>query len=159
MKIALVISEDFYWLAGEPGISQTVHSSAADLRINGQINIDSQARLRAAAMAFRDRGNLQQSISFTTSRKFDTTAEADAWSTTYDAVMPRTGYLDFYDEAGDPVARLVNAVVSPPERRIIGVSVLLTYSVVGGTMLIADGEGDWETPQITMAGNYVTMGE
>lgn len=158
MKIALINSEVFYWLAGEPGIDQTVHTSAGDLRINGQINIDSQARLRAAAMAFRDRKNLQQSITFSTWRKFDTPAEAKEWALTYDAVMPRTGSLDFYDEAGDPVARLSGAVVSPPQRRILGVSVELTYSVVGGAMLIADGEGGYETPQLTMGGEYVTMG-
>jgi hypothetical protein len=158
MKIALVSAEVVNWLAGEPGIAQSVHASAGDLRINGQIGIDSQARLRAAYMAFRDRGNLQQNISFSTSRKFDTTGEADDWATTYDAVMPRTGSLDFYDEAGEQVARLLNAVVSPPERRVIGVSVLLSYTVVGGEMQIADGEGGFDTPELTMGGNYVTMG-
>lgn len=158
MKIALLSDAVVYWLAGQEGIAQTVHSSAADLRINGQINVESQARLRAAFMAFRDRGNLQQNISFTTSRKFDTPSEANDWAITYDAVTPRTGYLDFYDETDEPVARVLNVVVSPPERRVIGVSVQLSYSVVGGEVLIADGEGEFDTPEITMGGDYVTMG-
>jgi hypothetical protein len=158
MKIALRHEAVDYWLAGQPTIAQSVHSSAGDLRINGQINIDSQARVRAAAMAFRDRGNLRQEISFTTSRKFATTAEADEWSATYDAVFPRTGYLDFYDEDDDPIARLTNAIVLPPSRSVIGVSVQLSYTAMGGAMLIADGEGGFETPEITMGGEVVTMG-
>ncbi len=158
MKIALRHEGTDYWLAGEPAIAQAVHASAGDLRINGQINIDSQSRVRAVSMAFRDRGNLRQDISFSTSRKFATTGEADAFAATYDAVMPRTGYLDLYDEAGEPIARLVNAVVSPPERVTTGVSVALSYSVVGGAMLIADGLGGFETPEITLGGECVTMG-
>jgi hypothetical protein len=158
MKIALRYEDTDHWLAGEPGVAQAVHSSAGDLRINGQINIESQARVRAAAMAFRDRGNLSQDISFSTWRKFGTTQEAEEYSTTYDAVMPRTGYLDLYNEAGEPIARLVNAVVSPPQRVLMGVSVQLAYQVVGGAMLIADGGGGYGTPEITMGGEVVTMG-
>lgn len=158
MKIALRHDAVDHWLAGAPGVAQSVHSSAGDLLINGQINIDTQARVRAAAMAFRDRGNLSQDISFTTARKFATTAEADEFAITYDAVMPRTGYLDLYGEDDEPIARLTNAVVSPPSRQTIGVSVQLSYQVVGAAMLIADGGGGFETPEITMGGEVVTMG-
>ena len=157
MKIALKNGDTDFWLAGEPGVAQSVHSSAGNLRFSGDISIDPQGRVRARSMAFRDRGNLAETISFTTSRKFDTTDEADEWAATYSAVHPRTGYLDLYNEAGDCIARLDNAVVRPPQREVIGVSVQLSYTVTGGEILVPDGGGSFETPEMMMGGEVVTM--
>ena len=112
---------------------------------------------RAAGIALRDRGNLAETVSFTTSRKFATTDEADEWSATYSAVFPRTGYLDLYNESDEIIARLDNAIVQPPLRTVIGVSVQLSYTVIGGAMLVPDGEGDFETPEMMMGGEVVTM--
>jgi hypothetical protein len=158
MKIALRHEDTDYWLAGEPSISQSVHTSAGDVRINGQISLDPQSRVRAVSMQFRDRKNLRTDISFGTVRKFANTAEAEEYCATYDVVHPRTGYLDFYDEAGVVFARMVNAVVLPPSRQPVGVSVIMVYQVVGGAILVADGDGGFDTPEITMGGEVVTMG-
>jgi hypothetical protein len=158
MYIALVHEALTYWLAGEPAVSQRVHSGAADLVISGDIALDQQGRVRASSMRYSDRKNLSATVSFTTTRVFDTEDEAEDFSATYDAVYPRTGYLDLYNAAGEARARLLSAVVKPPTRRLVGLSLILEYTVVGGAWLIADGEGGFETPEITMGGEVVTMG-
>lgn len=157
MKIALKNGDTNYWLAGQPEVAQSVHSSAGNLQFSGTINIQQQGRVRAAGMAFRDRRNLGETVAFTTSRKFATTDEADEWSATYSAVFPRTGYLDLYNESDEIIARLDNAIVQPPVRTVIGVSVQLSYTVIGGAMLVPDGEGAFETPEMMMGGEVVTM--
>lgn len=158
MKIALLHEAITYWLAGQPEVSERVHSSAADLVFTGDIQIDIQGRVRASSMAYRDRGNLSAGLSFSTWRKFTTLAEAEEYSAVYDAVNPRTGYVDLYGASGSIIARLQNAVVRPPVRAVTGTSVKLDYTVVGGAWVVPDGEGGFETPEITMGGEFVTMG-
>lgn len=157
MKIALKNGDTNYWLAGEPGIAQAVHSSAGNLQFSGTINIQQQGRVRATGIALRDRKNLAETVAFTTSRKFPTTDAAELWSATYTAVFPRTGYLDLYNEAGTVIARLDNAIVQPPVRTVVGVSVQLSYTVIGAAMLVPAGEGAFETPEMMMGGEVVTM--
>ncbi len=152
MKIALVHSSGTYWLAGQVGVSERVHSSAADLEFSGEIAVQGQDRVRAPARAFRDRLNYSSGVSFTTSRKFDTLTAAEEFAATYDAVYPRTGSIELYGASEVIVATLQNAIVNPPRRRVTGVSVQLIYSVVGGA---------WELPEgfeyLTMGGEVITM--
>lgn len=131
MKIALVHDSTTYWLAGQTGVSERVHSSAGDLEFSGEIALQGQSRVRAVARAWRDRGNYSAGVSFSTTRKFDSLTEAEEFAATYDLVYPRTGYLEFYGAAGAVVATLQNVVVNPPRRRVTGVSVRLDYSAVG----------------------------
>lgn len=158
MKIALVNESTTYWLAGESGVDERVHSSAADLEFGGSIAIQEQTRVRARAKAWRDRGNLSAEVSFSTTRKFDSLSEAEEFAATYDAVYARTGYLECYGASGSLVAVLENAIVNPPRRKVTGVSVLLNYTAAGGRWLIPDGEGGYESPGVTMGGEGITMG-
>ncbi len=174
MKIALVYETLTIWLAGQLEVSERVHSSASNLKFSGNIEIDAQGRIRATHMRFQDRKNLSSGVSFTTWRKFETEAEAEEFSALYDTVTQRTGYLDVYGAGGAAVARLTNAIVLPPTRTVIGVSVQLDYVVKGGEWLAnlgggGGGEGgggggggggdpEWGTPEITMGGEVVTMG-
>lgn len=158
MKIALKYETDTYWLAGEPGVSERVHSSAADLEFSGQSNVQAQGRVRALNMAFRDRGNLSAGVAWSTVRKFASLSAAEEFALVYDTVFPRTGYLDFYGADGTVKARLDNAQVNPPVRKVTGVSVRMDYSAQGGRWLVPDGGGGFETPEITMGGEVVTMG-
>jgi hypothetical protein len=132
MKIALIHESTTYWLAGETGVDERVHSSAADLVISGAIALQEQSRVRAVARAWRDRGNQSAEVSFSTTRKFATMAAAEEFALTYDITFPRTGYVEFYGASGSVVGTLGNAVVNPPRRVVTGVSVRLEYTVVGG---------------------------
>ncbi len=161
MKIALIYESDTYWLAGQTGVSERVHSSAANLKFTGAIEIDAQGRIRAANMRFQDRSNLSSGVTFTTTRKFGSLAAAEEYSALYDALNPRTGYLDVYGADGGAKARLTNAIVKPPVRVISGVSVQLDYEVIGGKWLMNLGtaeDAEFGTPEITMGGEVVTMG-
>jgi hypothetical protein len=156
MIIALIHTTGTYWLAGEVGVDQRVHSSAADLQFAGGAMMQSQQRVRAAVIALRDRGNLSASVSFTTSRQFSTIDDAEVFAATYDAGTPRAGTLRCYRESGAAVCQLDNAVVAPPTRQVIGVTVILNYSVSGGGWQALTPEGDLD-PIVSMGGNAVTM--
>jgi hypothetical protein len=137
MRVALIASVGERWLAGTPGTSERVHSSAADIRFNGQILTQENNYLRAQTAEVIDRGNLKTTITFTTSRLFATANEAEMYSAFYDAVNPRTGtlILEFVQPLGS-VTRgyLRKAVVEPPGRQVIGCTVLLSYTVRGGAI-------------------------
>lgn len=154
MKIALVHDSTTYWLAGQVGVNERVFSSAANLEFTGQIIVQGQDRVRAASRAWRDRKNYSSGVSFTTTRKFPTLAEAEEFAALYDAVTPRTGHIEFYGSSDVVVAILDNAIVNPPTRKITGVSVELRYSVVGGGWVLPEGYEDY----LMMGGEFITMG-
>ncbi|MGE9268369.1 MAG: hypothetical protein ACQKBY_09755 [Verrucomicrobiales bacterium] len=156
MKIALKNEGTHHWLAGQPGVSERTHSSAAGLAFGGEVIQDPQTAIRAAAKVWQDRGNYEGSVSFSTTRKFTTKAAAEEFAALYDLLWPRTGDLDLYGADGQIVARLTNVLVSPPSRRVYGVSVDLDYTVVGGLMEAPEG-GGFDDPEYTMAGEAVTM--
>lgn len=153
MKIALVSSATTYWLAGQVGVSERVHSSADRLEFGGDIIVQPQERVRARHMAFRDRKNYSASVSFRTTRKFTTLTDAEAFAATYDALYPRTGFLEFYGADDILIATLQNAVLRPPTRIVTGVSVEMTYSAVGGEWTVEESYSSI----ITMGGEAVTM--
>ncbi len=157
MIICLIHNATQYWLAGQLGVDQNVHSSAANLQFGGSAILQAQQRVRAANTALRDRGNLMSSLSFTTSRLHESLSEAEVFAATYDVVFPRTGTLRCYRETGEAVCQLANAVVAPPTRQVIGLTVLLSYSVSGGAWQALTPEGEID-PTVTMDGSYITMG-
>ena len=93
MRISLLVGETLHPLAGEAGVSERVHSSAARLRIEAGIGSQVLRRLRAANAEPVDRGNLLTRISFSTTRLFPSPAEAFLWALDYDATFPRAGTL------------------------------------------------------------------
>ena len=133
MRISLIA--DGLWagtvfpLAGQAGVSERTHSSAADFQLTPESAVEIQRLVRAAEARPVDRGNVLQNLSFTTSRLFATPAEAWLWAMDYDWIYARTGELELDTLAG--IRRLQNAVVSPPRRRVVGCTVLMDYQVVG----------------------------
>ena len=143
MRIALVHGSTTTWLAGEPGVSERDHTSASDFEIDANTEIDVKPGIRAEAVNVLDRGNLKTTLGFSTTVKFDTTDEAELWAIDYDGSAARAGTLTIYSHVSgeaDAVRELANAVVKPPRRRVIGCSVLLTYSVTGGAFTVVEAE-------------------
>ena len=125
------------WLAGTPGTSEREHSSASDIRINGEILTQENNYLRSQTGEVVDRGNLKTTITFGTSRLFATANEAEMFSADYDSTSPRSGtlILEFVQPLGSVTRRyLRKAVVFPPVRQVIGCTVILNYTVRGGAI-------------------------
>lgn len=137
MYVALLVSSTTYPLAGEAGVSERVHSPAADFRIEPQAETQVIARVRAANASVIDRGNLTNTITFSTTRKFLTPALASAYALMVDTSIPRSGTLVFKDVSAGGVwseHRMAGAVVSPPRRTCTGCTVALDYVVTGGAI-------------------------
>lgn len=125
------------WLAGDPTMDEREFSSAADIVVSGDIQVQTDAFVRARSSILRDRGNLVETLAFSTSRKFPSHQDACLWVLLYMAGTARSGYAIFeIPTAGGTVTRcyMPHAVVMPPERRIIGVSVLLNYQIRGSAI-------------------------
>lgn len=134
MRIALKVGSIIYPLAGEAGVDERTHSSAAGFEITGQSAVQIDAYLRGAYAKPIDRGNLLQVLSFTTTRQFTSPALAQLWALDYAANFPSSGtlYLDAISPGGVVTRRiLADAVVDPPVRRTIGATALCTYQVRG----------------------------
>ena len=137
MRIALVSGATTYPLAGESGIDERVHSSAADYRVTGERSTDIQRRARALTAKAVDRKNLATTITFSTTRKFATAREAFIFSLDHDTAIPCAGTLVMTAiEGGTTTVRhLLDAVVSPPIRQVMGCTLLLNYTVTGGGII------------------------
>lgn len=137
MRIALLVGSTLHPLAGAAGVSERVHSSAGDFILAPVADKQIVRKVRAGNATALDRGNLLHSVSFSTTRIFDSAAEAWLWALDYDATFPREGILrlDALDATGVIHRRhLSAAVVAPPRRRVIGRSVLLDYQVDGSAI-------------------------
>jgi hypothetical protein len=135
MRIALRESGKTTWLGGEPGVDDRVFSRVAGLGIDSRILTQENNFIRADEAKVEDRKNLKTTVTWTTTRKFETTAAAEMWTVDYDRTMPRNGTLILQSEipGGGEINRyLPNAVVHPPRRVVNGVSVTLTYQAEGG---------------------------
>lgn len=154
MRISLKVGSTVYPLAGTSGVSERVHTSAGDFRIEPQAVTELITRLRASHALPVDRANLSNTLSFSTTRKFSTSALASAYALMVDTAIPRSGILvleDFSPGGEWSEHRMANAVVSPPRRKCIGCTVMLDYVVTGGAIteitpppsgiLLTDDEG------------------
>lgn len=142
MRIALVVGASIYHLAGQAGVDERTHSSAADFNIDPEALQTVTNLLRAENAMPRDRGNLLVRGSFSTSRLFASAAEAWAWSLDYDSAFPRSGTLRLdLPLAGGGVMRreLVNAVIERASRRVIGCTVLINYQFMGSEVALGVG--------------------
>lgn len=143
MRIALLNGITSYPLAGEAGVSERTHSSAANLRIVPSIIVQADTRIRAAATLHRDRLNLATQITFSTTRQFATVRAAEEFARRYDATTPRTGTL--LCDSIDPLTALTyrdtyaDALVQPPARALAGATVLMDYVVLCGPCTAATG--------------------
>ena len=137
MYVSLLVGSTVYPLAGEAGVSERVHSPAADFRIEPQAEMQVILRVRAATALPVPRGNLLNTITFSTTRKFLTSALASAYALMVETAIPRSGILVFKDVSPGGVwseFRMASAVISPPRRSCIGCTVILDYVVTGGAI-------------------------
>lgn len=144
MRISLLVGATVYPLAGEAGVSERDHSSAADWEHQAVPQKQPLDLLRASHAHDLDRGNLRTTISFTTTRKFATAAAAWLFDLDYDRTRPREGtlVLEALSTTGDASVRhLLNALVEPPRRRVTGCTVLLSYLVTGGAVIFISNSG------------------
>jgi hypothetical protein len=156
MRISLYSGSTLYPLAGESGVSERVHSSAGDFQLTPESAVQVAAFVRGEYAKPIDRGNLLNVLSFSTSRLFDTVAEAQLWCLDYHSGFPSSGslYFDAIAPNGSITRRVMaDAVVNPPQRRVIGATALLDYTVQGGEITGANAGdlliGGTITPDIT----------
>lgn len=143
MKIALrpTGTATLLWLAGEPDVPECEFSSAGRVRITPSAPPQMQQRVRAANMRVIDRKNLLTTLSWETTRTFATAEDAFLFSLDYDTASARSGTLILLNTnpGGYLACRyLTGAVVEPPARTVIGVSVQLSYTASGGAISAAD---------------------
>lgn len=141
MRIALYTGGKAHWLAGDPSKTEREHSSVADFSVDPVIEVQTNKFIRAVEASHHDRRNIDTTISWSTTRKFNTVAEAQRWMLEYDMTMPRTGTLQMHLLSGNNnviIRYLHNCVVLPPSRRATGVSVHLTYQAKGGRITNAN---------------------
>lgn len=137
MQITLYNSSTPYYLAGQSGVSERVHSSAANIRISESIAIQESQRIRASHATAFDRQNLRTTIEFDTTRTFSDASEAEAWSLDYSQTYPRTGTLRItcgHAGLADEIREMADCIVEPPARTVIGCSVFLSYRITGGAI-------------------------
>ena len=136
MRVALKTDDGVvHWLAGQPGVSERDFSSVANFKNEGRINVQENQFIRARAAEYEDRLNLATTVTFDTTRKFPTVVAAFTFALDYDRTKPREGQLIFeIPVAGGAEVRrfMAGAVVLPPKILTIGVSVNLSYTVLGG---------------------------
>lgn len=134
MQIYLSTATTTHYLAGQSGVSERTHSSAGGFRIEAQAASQLLARIRAATAPMVDRGNLTTTITFSTSRLFATAGAAFLYALDHDTGFVRQGVL--YLDAGTDTRALLDCVVSPPTRRVIGCTVLLDYTATGSKIVV-----------------------
>jgi hypothetical protein len=156
MRISLKVGTVYYPLAGEAGVSERAHTSAADFQLSAEAGKQIIQRVRGAYVQVVDRGNLMHSVRFTTARQFATPAAAFLAVLDHDAAMPRAGVLVLDAEAPDGgiYRRLMaSAVVTPPARRVIGATAFYDYSVDGGAIT----DGGYTAPTAVAATGTLTV--
>ena len=145
MRVALRTGGITHWLAGQPAVDEREFSSVSGFRVSAGINVQQVAKVRAEAMEVVDHKNLQTTLTFGTTRKFDTAVLAELWSLDYDNGWPRSGTLILESpQPGGGVSRryMAGAVVQPPVRAVTGVSVDLSYTVTGGLIKASPPAGE-----------------
>jgi hypothetical protein len=101
------------------------------LRISGPITAQAQPRLRAPATRFRNRGNMQTSIAFTSYFEFSTIAHAEIFALSYRTDVQREGSLIMRVEGGGESV-VADCVLTDAAVTHTGVTVRVDYSIVGG---------------------------
>jgi hypothetical protein len=153
MKIGLINGGITYWLAGEPGVSESIHSSVADFALSGDRQLDIAAFVKGVNTKQFDRINQTNEVSFSTTRKFATSDLSFTYQLDYLSNIPLTGTLIFQIDAGGPTFTryMGNCVMQRPEMDPVGVSLALEFSISGGN--ISEAPGHYLTAS---GGSYLT---
>ena len=154
MRIGLENGGVTYWLAGEPGVAESVHSSARDYTLTGSRQLTIAPVVKGLVTRQFDRGNQSNEVTFGSTRTFATPDLCFLYTLEYLDNVPLTGTIVFQVDlpgGGTSSRFMANAVMQRPEMDPIGVSLTLEYSVSGGN--IAVGVGNYLTDT---GGNYLT---
>ncbi|MEY2655445.1 MAG: hypothetical protein RLZZ524_2473 [Pseudomonadota bacterium] len=138
MRIALRDGTTYHWLAGDPAASVRAHSWADGFSLTPESAQQINQFVRADYAEVLDRGNLLNNLSFQTVRQFASPAEAELFCLDYHGTFPSSGtlVLEAIAPSGAVIRRHINsAVVTPPQRSVIGASAMLSYNVMGGEII------------------------
>ena len=165
MRIGLENGGTTYWLAGEPGVAESVHSSVRDYTLNGDRQLDVAQIVRADFTRQFDRGQQPNVVSFGTTRTFATADLCFLYTLDYLDNVPLTGTLIFEIDipgGGTSTRVMANAVMQRPEFDPIGVSLTLEFEVTGGAITTVENIGKYLTPTgggyLTPTGGYYLTG-
>jgi hypothetical protein len=154
MRIGLENGGTIYWLAGESGVAESIHSSVADYSLSGDRQLDIAPIVKADVTRQFDRGNQPNEVTFSTTRKFTTADLCFIYTLDYLENIPLTGTLIFQVDipgGGTSSRVMANAIMQRPEMDPVGVSLTLDYTITGGR--ISDAVGKYLTPT---GGGYLT---
>lgn len=139
MRVAILNGAIPLWLAGDPDKSERVHSSVRDFRRNAEQLFDIVPLLRAANTKQFDRKNQTNTLTFSTTRLFDTVDDADIFQLDYEDNYPLTGIIMLESPvAGGGVLRryMANSVMQIPEMEPTGLTLKLNYQIIGGAITV-----------------------
>ena len=146
MRIGLENDGVIEWLAGEPGVPESVHSSVRDYNLTGGRQLETAPFVKGSFTRQFDRGNQPNEVTFGTTRTFATADLAFIFGLDYLENIALTGTLVFEVDipgGGTSTRYMANAVMQRPEMDPIGVSLSLEFSITGGDI-------------VTVVGHYLT---
>jgi len=135
MRVGIQSGGVISWLAGQAGVSERVHSSARDFALSRERQQTVSPIVKGTITRQFDRGNESSVVTFSTTRKFDSSDECFLYLIDYN--LPLVGVVVFEIEVpgGGVIRRLMaNAVMSKPEMDPIGETLTLYYSITGGNI-------------------------
>lgn len=156
MRIGLENGGTTYWLAGESGVAESVHSSVRDYTLNGDRQLEVANVVRANFTRQFDRGQQANVVEFGTTRTFTTADLCFLYTLDYLDNIPLTGTLIFEVEipgGGTSTRVMANAVMQRPDFVPIGVSLTLDFTITGGAITTVANIGHYLTDT---GGNYIT---
>ena len=162
MRIALQTNTSTYWLAGEDGVAESVHSSARDFTLTGERQLGVEQLVKTAFTKQFDRESQTNEVTFGTSRTFATSEACFLFELDYSENIPLEGSIIFeIPLPGGGVTRryMANAVMQRPEMDPIGVSLTLEFSISGGIISAGLGHyltGTGDSYLNGSGGNYLT---
>lgn len=106
------------------------------LTIGTQRVVEVAQYLRGTDVTVYDRGNQQTQLAFGVSRRCATVGAALSWETLHHVTCLRAGTLFItVDEGAVRQVRLLAAAITGLETSLVGVSVRIAYTIVGGVLL------------------------
>ena len=147
MRIGLQNGDTIQWLAGEPGVSERVHSSVRDFALGGDRQLEVVPFVKGSFTRQFDRGNQANEITFGTTRTFASADLTFLFELDYLDNIQLTGTIVFQIDipgGGTETRYMANAVMQRPEMDPIGDSLMLDFSISGG-QITSGGPGHYMT--------------
>ena len=135
MRIGLQSGGNTYWLAGESGVAESVHSSVRDYTLTGDRQLEVAKLVKTPFSRQFDRESQTNEVSFGSTRTFTSADLCFIFTLDYLDNIPLTGTLIFEVDipgGGMSTRYMANAVMQRPEMDPVGVSLALEFTVSGG---------------------------